>query len=135
MIFRKCVVAGLVIAISAFSAPAIAYPITSITISLPANPDAKIRVTVSDATGDFRGRVSAPAGVYIVSADCGINLQADPAGAPGRCDAMHITSLMVDGIRVAASPDGTHQLAIRSPRQSISISGTVAPETTRPRRR
>lgn len=117
MIFRRSFFAGLAMALSMFSGSANAGPITSITISLPANPDATIWVAVSDISGNFSGRVSAPVGYYTVSTAC-------IGAAP--CEPTQITALMIDGRPVAASSGGVYRLAIRNPRQNVSISGTVA---------
>lgn len=117
MAIRWSLVAGLVTALSLMSGSANAYPITGIIISLPANPDANLRVAVSDVSGHFTGRASAPAGEYTVSTVC---VEA------ATCVPMRITSLMVDGQRVMASADGAYRLTIRTARRAVTISGTLA---------
>ncbi len=121
---RRFLVAGLVTALSFTSGSANAYPITSINISLPANPDANLRVAVSDVDGHFLGQVRVPAGDYAVSMAC--------AGAQ-TCAQMRITSLSIDGRRVSPSSDGVYRLTIRANRKAISFSGVVAPADSRRR--
>lgn len=113
----QSLVAALAAALSLISGSAHANPITSITIPLPANPDASLQVAVADVSGNFRGRVSAPAGDYIVSTAC---VEA------ASCTPMRITSLIVDGRRIMASADGIHRLSVRSGRNGLLVSGSVA---------
>ncbi len=124
MLARAFLVAGLATALSCMGGSANAYPVTSITISLPANPDANLRVAVSDADGHFLGQVRVPAGDYAVSMAC--------AGAQ-TCAQMRITALSVDGRRVSPSADGVYRLTIRNSRKAVSFSGVVAPSDFRQR--
>ena len=124
MIARGLLVAGLATALSLIGGSAIAYPITGIIISLPANPDANLRVGVSDADGNFVGQARAPAGEYTVSTVC---------AEAATCAPMRITALMIDGRKVSPSSDGLYRLSIRNPRQMVSFSGTVVPADSRRR--
>lgn len=116
MVTNRALFAALAVAISTLATSANAGPITAITISLPANPDASIRVANSDSNGSFSGRVRAPAGRYSVSTSCVV---------VSPCERTRITSLTIDGRAVVASENGEFRLTIRNSREAVSVRGTV----------
>ena len=116
MIANIALLAGLAIAASTLATGANAGPITAINISLPANPDARIRVANSDSNGSFSGRVRATAGLYSVFTSC---VEVSP------CERTRITSLRIDGRAVVPSEDGEFRLTIRNSREAVSVRGTV----------